>query len=120
MQRATPSKPRSTRPSASHEREQMFFFIRLELYHKPPDSGERQYRSTTLKWRFDRWWSHVQGDLNAARIPLQASLDEAQRIADLAPAPSDAPASGNPLSSKLGTYKTVEARSWPWLSGDSP
>ncbi|KAJ1485867.1 P-loop containing nucleoside triphosphate hydrolase protein [Baffinella frigidus] len=35
------------------------------------------------------------GDLNAARIPLQASLDEAQRIADLAPSPSDTPASGS-------------------------
>ena len=25
-----------------------------------------------------------------------------------------------PLSSEKGTYKTVQARSWPWLSGKSP
>ena len=30
------------------------------------------------------------------------------------------PRSGNPLSSEYGTYKTVEDRLWPWLSGKSP
>ena len=25
-----------------------------------------------------------------------------------------------PLSSKIGTYETVKARFWPWLSGKSP
>jgi len=28
--------------------------------------------------------------------------------------------SAYPLSIELGTYKTVTARFWPWLSGESP
>ena len=33
---------------------------------------------------------------------------------------SDLELSGGPLSSELGTYETVKARFWHWLSGQSP
>ena len=35
------------------EREQIEFFNSLDLYHKSPDSGERQYKSRTRKRGFD-------------------------------------------------------------------
>ena len=54
--RASPCKRLSTKSSASHqpsEREQIFFLTRLVVYHTLLGSGERQYKSRTLKRRFD-------------------------------------------------------------------
>jgi hypothetical protein len=40
---------------------QIVFFNRLDLYHTPPDSGERQRRSRTRKRRFDCFESELVG-----------------------------------------------------------
>ena len=70
------------------EGEQIVFFNCFTLYHKSPDSGERQYKSRTWKRRFG-------SALRAVGRRIAFSW---------------------PLASEYGTYKTVKARFWPWLS----
>jgi len=57
------SKEEEEDPATNHhhsEREQIVFFHCLDLNHKPPDSGERQYKSRPGKKRIclrsEGWW----------------------------------------------------------------
>ena len=63
------------------EGRQIIFCRHFDLNHKPPDSGERQYKSKNLKGRFEGWWGGWQVERNEIK---EADLED--RLA-LHPAP---------------------------------
>ena len=84
--------------------EQMVFYHCLDLYHKSPDSGERQYKSRTSKGRSD----------HAMRAGVTSEGLESPDCCDKI-GERELRHMERPLSSELGTQKTVRTRTCSWL-----
>jgi len=132
-----PTNPFGHRPSSAYL---IAISNSLHLWYKSPETAGRQSKSRTLKRRFDPQRIKSSRNRKAPHAPHEpVRAPPVQRVPkwdqiiifnplDLQYNSPDIGERrmcltcrlGKPLSSELGTCKTVQARFWPWLSGKSP